>query len=65
MFGWKLGRFFIEYLCTSKDSPFYPVEAIFSRDEYQADVGNLPHIHMMISMKSDGMSESQKEKWNI
>ena len=25
----EVRKIFIEYLCTSKDSPFYPVDAIF------------------------------------
>ena len=61
----EIRKIFIDYLCNSTDSPFYPVDAIFSIDEYQDDFCNLPHIHMMISMKSDVMTGSQKEKWNI
>lgn len=43
---------FITYLYTSTSSPYHPSEAIFSCDEYQADVGNLPYMHMMISLKN-------------
>ena len=48
---------FIRYLCESSSSPFAPVECIFSRDEYHSDVGNLPHMHMMLCIDKTGMSE--------
>ena len=53
---------FIKYLFTSESSPYTPSDAIFSRDEYQGDVGNLPHMHMLIAVKHSELSEEQMEK---
>ena len=58
----EVRELFIKYLYTSLDSPYYPTDAIFSRDEYQSDTGNLPHMHMMVALDSSVMSPSQKEK---
>ena len=44
---------FLEYLVGSESSPYFPVEVIFSRDEYQSDVGNLPHIHLILKVMKD------------
>lgn len=44
---------FLNYLLKSPHSPFKQVDAIFARDEYQAEVGNLPHIHLMLSISWD------------
>lgn len=55
-------KIFVKYLYTSSTSPYHPSEAIFSRDEYQSDVGNLPHMHMMISLNTLEMNGEQMEK---
>ena len=47
---------------TSPSSPYHPSEAIFSSDEYQADIGNLHHMHMMISLKCFEMNGDQLDK---
>ena len=52
---------FINYLCNSPTSPYHPIRSIFSRDEFQGDVGNLPHIHMMAEMDLKRLNEVQKE----
>jgi len=49
----EVRKVFIAYLSISEDSPYHPSDAIFSRDEFQSDVGNLPHMHMMISIKEN------------
>ena len=46
----EVRKIFIKYLYTSSTSPYHPSDALFSRDEYQSDAGNLPHMHMMISL---------------
>ena len=51
----EVRNIFIKYLYTSTSSPYHPPEAIFSHDEYQSDAGNLPHMHMMISLKTCNM----------
>ena len=53
-------KIFVDYLYSSKKSPFYPVCSIFVRDEYQADKGNLPHMHMMIEVFMDKLNDEQK-----
>ena len=58
----EVRRIFILYLYTSPTSPYHPSDAIFSRDEYQADVGNLPHMHLMISLDIESMTSEQIEK---
>ena len=58
----EVRKIFINFLCNSGSSPYTPSEAIFSRDEYQADVGNLPHMHLMISLDIDSMTSEQIEK---
>ena len=49
----EVRKIFLAYLSISEDSPYHPSDAIFSRDEYQSDVGNLPRMHMMISIKKE------------
>ena len=58
----EVRKLFISYLYTSSTSPYHPADAIFSRDEYQSDVGNLPHMHMLISMDTLNMSDKKVEK---
>ena len=58
----EVRKIFILYFYTSSTSPYHPSEAIFSRDEYQSDTGNLPHIHLMISLDLESMSVEQKTK---
>ena len=57
----EVRKVFINYLFKSETSPYTPSDAIFARDEYQGDVGNLPHMHMLIAMKDSEMSVEQKE----
>ena len=56
--------FLIDYIYDSKTSPYHPVKAIFARDEYQKDKGNLPHIHLILSVDMDNISEEKKLKIN-
>ena len=58
----EVRKMFLLYMCTSPTSPYYPVDAVFARDEYQNDAGNLPHIHMMLSLKTSEMTEDQIDK---
>ena len=44
-------RIFLEYIKKSPSSPFKKVETMFARHEFQASVGNLPHIHLMLRVK--------------
>ena len=43
-------RIFLDYLKKSPHSPFINVESLFARHEFQASVGNLPHIHAMLKI---------------
>ncbi|MGB0405008.1 MAG: hypothetical protein ACPGDB_02325, partial [Fusobacterium sp.] len=56
--------FLIDFIYGSEKSPYYPVNAIFSRDEYQKDKGNLPHIHLILSIDMKQISEEKKSKLN-
>ena len=58
----EVRKIFLNYLFASEDSPYHPTDAMFSRDEYQSDVGNLPHMHMMVAVNTMDMTECQKEK---
>lgn len=63
--NWMETRIFlIDYIYGSKSSPYHPVKGIFSRDEYQKDKGNLPHIHLILSVDMDKISEEKKTKLN-
>ena len=55
---------FLEFLCGSSTSPCFPVECMFSRDEYQADQGNLPHAHLMVSLDHNKMNDAMENKIN-
>ena len=43
----EVSAIFIEYLSNSSSSPFKKLIATFARKEYQADKGNLSHIHLL------------------
>ena len=53
---------FLEYLYDSPTSPYAPVDAMWTRDEYQDSVGNLPHIHLIKCIDEKAMSHEQKAK---
>ena len=57
----EVRKMFLIFVCESEDSPYHPTEAMFSRDEYQADVGNLPHMHIMVCVNQENMTLTQKE----
>ena len=42
----------ISYLMKSPEKPLGDVLKLFARDEYQNDVGNLSHLHMLIALRS-------------
>ena len=54
-------KFLIDYLRGSPSSPYFPADAIFVRDEYKEFSGNLSHIHLMLSMNLEDMTEDQKD----
>lgn len=43
-------KHFIKFLQTSPNSPYKRVLSIFARHEYQKEIGNLSHIHMLIEL---------------
>ena len=47
----------IQYLRGSPSSPYFPMDSIFVRDEFQELNGNLPHIHLMCSLKYKEMND--------
>ena len=58
----EVRKLFLEYLYDSPTCQYTPVNTIFARDEYQSDVGNLPHIHMMISITIGLLNKDQQRK---
>ena len=61
----EVRKLFVEYLYDSPTCPYTHVNAMFTRDKYQSDVGNLLHIHMMISINLEQLSDDQREKTMI
>ena len=53
----EVREIFLNHLYTSSSSPYFPVREFFSRTEYQSDVGNLPHMHMMVCMNTSGINK--------
>ena len=56
----EVSAIFINYLSNSPSSPFHSMLATFARKEYQADVGNLSHIHLL--GKIDDLSDRNREE---
>ena len=53
---------FIDYLIGSDESPYAPVDAVFVRDEFQDLMGNLPHIHMLLSLDLKNATDAQRTR---
>ena len=43
----EVSAIFIDYLSNSPSSPFLNMPAVFSCEEYQAEVVNISHIHLL------------------
>ena len=52
---------FLDYIKNSPSSPFKKVKSIFSRQEYQKLVGNLHHIHLIMEVAFNEMSEEEQK----
>ena len=57
----EVSSIFIDYLKNSKSSPFTSLISMFARKEYQADAGNLSHIHFLGKLVFE-MSPDDKQK---
>ena len=57
-------RIFLDYLKKSPFSPFKNIETIFARHEFQSSIGNLPHIHAMLKLMWNAMSQEQRDHVN-
>lgn len=57
----EVSALFIDLLKRSKNSPFYDAFALFARKEYQQDVGNLSHIHAILKISWEKLSEDEKK----
>ncbi len=55
----KVRRIFLKNLTYGKTLVLCKVRHAFWRDEYQDDVGNLPHIHGMIALDKDTMPDKE------
>ena len=53
---------FVNYLVGSDESPYAPVNAVFVRDKFQDLIGNLPHIHMLLSLDLKNATDLQKAR---
>ncbi len=49
----EVKKFLLEYLLKSPEMPLTEVLKLFSRDEYQTEVGNLSHMHMLVTLVKD------------
>ena len=56
----ETSKIFIDYLRNSESSPFRRCGSIFARNEYQKDVGNLSHIHLMVEVLWDELTIDEK-----
>ncbi len=56
---YQVRRIFLKYLTYSKTLALCKVRHTFWRDEYQDDVGNLPHIHGIIALDKDRMLDKE------
>ena len=54
-------RIFLDYLKTSPHSPYRYFDAFFARYEFQSSSGNLPHIHAMLKVKWDSLTNEEKK----
>ena len=52
---------FLYYLKKIPSSPFKNVDSIFARHKFQSTVGILPHIHDMLKVKWDRLSQEEKK----
>ena len=57
----EVSKLFIDYLQKSPTSPFRRVGGIFVRYEYQKDIGNLSHIHLILQVKRNELSEEENK----
>lgn len=57
----EVSSLFIDLLKKSNHSPFYNTFALFARKEYQSEVGNLSHIHAILKVKWESLSEEERE----
>ena len=56
----EVSKLFVEYLYKSPTSPFKRVGGIFVRYEYQKDAGNLSHIHLILQVLWDELTDEEK-----
>ena len=54
---YEVRRIFLKYLTCSKTSVFRSVKDSFWRDEYQDDSGNLCHIHGLVALSKEDLSD--------
>ena len=57
----EVSKLFIDYLQKSPTSPFRRVGGIFVCYEYQKDIGNLSHIHLILQVKRNELSEEENK----
>ena len=56
----EVSKLFVDYLQKSPSSPFRRVGGIFVRYKYQKDVGNLSHIHLILQVLWNLLTEQEE-----
>jgi predicted GIY-YIG superfamily endonuclease len=49
----EVKKFLLEYLLKSPEMPLTEILKLFCRDEYQSGMGNLCHMHMLVTLQRD------------
>ena len=58
--GWNEScRLFLDYLKKSPYSPFKKVKTLFARHEFQASIGNFPHICLMLRVSWEELADGE------
>ena len=53
----EVKTFIVRYLLKSTELPLGKVFRLFGRDEFQGDTGNLPHMHLLVTLEKDYATE--------
>ena len=54
-------RIFLDFIKSRPSSPFKNVSSLFARHEFQSQAGNLPHIHTMIKINWNSLTNQEKQ----
>ena len=57
-------QIFLDIIKSSPSSPFKNVSSLFARHEFQSQADNLPHIHTMIKIYWNSLTNQEKQFFN-